>query len=60
MAGRVQYDISGAHNVKVDYVGGGMAVVLGARLAGVDHAHQITKIYGSANGTTATGVVALY
>ena len=86
MAGRVQYDISGAHNgiainlgadtplpagcrgftvgvagdVKVDYVGGGMAVVLGARLAGVDHAHQITKSYGSANGTTATGVVALY
>lgn len=86
MAGRVQNDLSGAHNaiaidlgadtvlpagcraftvgvagdVKVDYVGGATGIVLGARQAGIDHPHQISKVYSTANGTTATGVVALY
>lgn len=86
MAGRIQYDISGAHNavainlasdttlaagcrgftvgtagdVKVDYVGGATGITLKNRAAGVDYGAQITKIYSTANGTTAADVVAYY
>ena len=49
-----------AGNVKVDYVGGGTGITLKSCLAGLIHAHQITKIYSTANGTTAADIVALY
>jgi|GEM_PF-7089999 len=84
-AGRVQKDISGAHNaqavdvssgdaafpagvrgftvggagdVVVDYVGGATGITLGARQAGIDYAHQISKIHQT--GTTATGIVVFW
>lgn len=86
MAGRVQNDISGAHdavainlagdtslaagcrgfqvgtagNVKVDYVGGSTGITLYSCAAGVIHAHQVSKIYSTANGTTATNITAFY
>jgi len=86
VAGRVQFDISGAHdavtvdlsadttlapgvrgftvggqgNVKVDYVGGATGITLPSRLVGLDYAHQVSKIYSTANGTTATGIIVFY
>jgi len=85
MAGRVQSDLSGAHNavvvdvssadhvlpagcrgftvggdgdVVVDYVGGATSIKLGGRIAGMEYAHQISRVRKT--GTTATDIVALY
>ena len=49
-----------AGDVKVDYVGGGTGITLKSCLAGMIHPHQISKIYSTANGTTAADIVALY
>jgi hypothetical protein len=48
-----------AGDVKVDLVDGGTAIPFPAHAAGYMMA-QVKKIYSTANGTTATGVVALW
>jgi hypothetical protein len=59
-AGCRGFTVGTAGDVKVDYVGGATAITLKNRVAGVDHGHQISKIYSTANGTTAADVVAYY
>lgn len=59
-AGCRGFQVGTAGNVKVDYVGGATAVVLYSCAAGMSHAHQITKIYSTANGTSAADITAFY
>lgn len=54
------FQVGTAGNVKVDYVDGGAGVTLFACVAGLPHAHQISRIYSTANGTTAADITALY
>lgn len=54
------FQVGTAGNVKVDYADGGTGVTLYSCVAGLPHAHQVSKIYSTANGTTAADITALY
>ncbi len=54
------FQVGTAGNVKVDFVGGATAITLYSCVAGVSHGHQISKIYSTANGTTAADITAFY
>lgn len=47
-------------NLKVDYVVSGTAITLKNVGSGFELAGQFSKIYSTANGTTAADIVALY
>lgn len=59
-AGCRAFQVGTAGNVKVDYTDGNTAIILYSCLAGQPHPHQISKIYSTANGTTAVNITALY
>lgn len=54
------FQVGVAGDVVVDYRDGNTNITIPACVAGIPHAHMITKIYSTANGTTATSIVALF
>lgn len=59
-AGCRGFQVGVAGNVRVDYRDGNAGITIPACVAGIPHAHLITKIYSTANGTSADDIVALY
>ncbi len=52
--------VGGAGNVKVDMRFNGTGITFSGVVAGTVLPIQVTKVYSTANGTTATNIVALY
>lgn len=59
-AGCRGFHVGVSGDVKVDFVGGAQGITLKACVAGSPLPYQVSKIYSTANGTTATDIVALY
>ena len=59
-AGCRGFHVGVSGHVVVDFVQGGTGITLKNCAQGVPLGYQVSKIYSTANGTTATDIVALY